>query len=231
MIRFDKKNLAIAISSLLLASCAANDMHKNSKIGAAIGAATGAVIGHQADSKQGRFIGAAIGAMAGAAIGNYMDEQQNTLDNELKAEQESGEIKLDRVDKKTIRLRLSSEVSFDVNSAKLKPSFDKSLNRLAEVFKKYDKTIIHVVGYTDSTGSDSYNQKLSEQRSTSVVNFFKSKGIIPERLMVEGRGEKEPIASNDTAAGRSQNRRVELYVVAVEEGNEEDAAESPDFYN
>ena len=223
-----KKLLTVAVATAMLSSCATDDMAKNTKIAAAIGATVGAVIGHQVDHESGRFMGAAIGAVTGAVIGNYMDEQENTLDNELKAEQESKEIVLDRVDKKTIRLRLSSEVSFDVNSANLKPSFDKSLERLVGVFSKYDKTIIHVVGFTDSSGSDVYNQKLSEQRSTSVVNFFKSKGVIAERLKIEGRGEQSPIASNDTAAGRANNRRVEIYVVAVEEGKEDESMESPE---
>ena len=226
---FQKKILAVAISAILLSSCATNDTSKNAKIGAAVGAITGAIIGHQTKSKNGKLLGAAIGAMAGGLIGNYMDEQQNTLDNELKAEQAAKEIMLDRIDKSTIRLRLSSEVSFDSGKADLKPSFDKSLNRLANVFSKYDKTIIHVVGFTDSRGSDAFNQKLSEKRSTSVVNFFKNKGLMAERLRVEGRGESQPIASNDTAEGRAHNRRVELFVVAVEKGNEQAAEESPDF--
>lgn len=228
------KNLQLLTAGLLSASiitgCATDDPNRNAKMGALIGGVTGAVIGNQTDSKNGNVIGAAIGAIAGAAIGNYMDEQQNKLENELKAEIEAKEIILERLDEKNIRLRLNAEASFDVDSAELKPSFDKSLARLSEVFGKYDKTIVHVVGFTDSTGAEDYNKQLSEKRSASVVDYFKGKGIADVRLMKEGRGEADAIASNDTAEGRALNRRVELYVVAVEEGNEGAAAESPDFY-
>lgn len=227
---FSKNILATAVAAVLLTGCATDDPNRNSKIGAVIGAATGAVIGHNTDSKDGRIIGAAVGAIAGAAIGNYMDEQENKLENELKAERDANEIMLERLDDKTIRLRLNAEASFDVDSATLKPSFDKSLTRLSEVFNKYDKTIVHVVGYTDSTGSDSHNQELSEKRSASVVEYFKAKGINDVRLKKEGRGENEALASNDSAEGRAQNRRVELYVVAVEQGNESAAEDAPDFY-
>ncbi len=221
--------LAIAAFGLLIAlsGCASDDPNRRAKTGAAIGAVTGAVLGHQMDSDKGRFIGAAVGAMAGAAVGNYMDKQQRELEEQLAEEQRRNEIELQRLKNDVLKVNLSSEVSFDVDEADIKPGFYGSLNKLASVLAKYDSTIVHVIGHTDSSGSDSYNQQLSERRARSVKDYLSANGVAAGRIRTEGRGESEPRATNATPEGRAQNRRVEIYLKPLVEGRENEAYAPP----
>ena len=222
-----KKLLVVSVVALITAGCATDDPNRRAKTGAAIGAVTGAVIGNQSKSDNGKVIGAAVGALTGAAVGSYMDKQHAKLQQQLAAEQSSNEIALSRPDAETIKLDVASEVSFDVNSASIKPNFTGSLNKVAQIISEYDQTAIHVIGHTDSTGSGSYTQQLSEKRAISVARYLSKSGVQRTRLRSAGRGENQPVADNGTTHGRSQNRRVEIFLKPIVQGREREAFTSP----
>ncbi len=225
--------LTLSIAALLggaalgLGGCAADDPHQRAKIGAVTGAIAGAVIGNQVSPGRGNWAGAAIGALAGAAVGNYMDQQQREFEAALQREQQAKELEIQRLRDDTLKLTLNSEVSFDFDRADIKPAFRPSLDKLADVLKRYDKTIVYIVGHTDSTGSAEYNQRLSERRARAVADYLISRGVSPARLRTEGRGESEPRATNATEAGRQLNRRVEMFIRPLVEGQEQRAYEPP----
>jgi outer membrane protein OmpA-like peptidoglycan-associated protein len=178
--------------------------------GAAIGAGTGALLGILTgdDSKERRkraLIGAGVGGLAGGAVGNYMDRQEMQLREEL---QGSG-VSVTRAGNEII-LNMPGNITFQTNSSDLNPQFFGVLDSVAQVLKEYDKTVIEVVGHTDSTGAADYNQALSERRAATVATYVNSRGIDRQRILAFGRGLKQPIADNSTADGRARNRRVEL---------------------
>lgn len=221
-----KTLLALSITALL-AGCAADDPNKRAKTGAAVGAVLGAVLGHQLDDDSGRFVGAAVGAVAGGMVGNYMDKQQQEMEAALEEERRRNAIEIERLKDESLKIDIASEVSFDFDSAAIKPTFRPTLDKVADILKRYNRTVVHVVGHTDSVGTESYNQALSERRANSVMNYFISQGVDGSRLRAEGRGELEPRAANDTEAGRQLNRRVELIVKPIVEGQEQKAYEAP----
>ncbi len=221
------KTTIIATAALVTVGCATDDPNRRAKTGAAIGAIAGGIIGNQTSSKNGKFVGAAVGALTGAAVGNYMDKQQRRMEQQLAAEQANQEITITRIDEETLKVNVSSEVSFDVNQASIKSSFRDSLEKVAAVVSEYDKTAIHVIGHTDSTGSNSYNQQLSEKRASSVARYLSQNGVQRDRMRMKGKGENMPVADNGSSAGRSQNRRVEIYLKPFVEGRENDAFRSP----
>ncbi len=218
---------AILTATLGLGGCAADDPHQRAKIGAVTGAIAGAVIGNQISPGRGNWVGAAVGALAGGAAGNYMDNQQRDFEAALRREQQAKELEIQRLRDDTLKLTLNSEVSFDFDRADIKPAFKPSLDKLADVLRKYNKTTVYVVGYTDSTGPADYNLRLSERRARSVADYLADHGVSTARLRTEGRGEAEPRATNATEAGRQLNRRVELFIRPVVEGQEQRAYEPP----
>ena len=219
--------LAVAIS-VALASCAANDPNQKAKTGAAVGAVVGAVLGHSIkNDKGGLLIGTAVGALAGAGIGNYMDNQQHEMEAALATEQANHDIEVRRLKDESLKIDISSEVSFDFGSASLKSAFMPTLQKVSDILIRYPRTIVHVVGHTDSIGSESYNMELSRHRAQSVVNYFVLQGVPQSRLVTVGRGESEPRATNETEAGRQLNRRVEIYVKPIIEGQESEAYQTP----
>jgi len=221
------KTLLLAAAITLTSACATDDPNRRTKIGAGIGAVAGAVLGHQIDDDNGRFVGAAIGALTGAAVGNYMDRQQQELEQALANELGANQIRVTRIDEETLKVELSSEATFDVNSAAVKPGFRQSLISLAGVVDEYDKTAVHLLGHTDSTGTESYNQQLSESRAESVSRALVGSGVDSVRVRTAGFGETRPISSNNSTVGRSRNRRVEVYLKSVVEGREEQAFQTP----
>lgn len=223
-----KKLILVTAITVSLAACAVDDPNQKAKTGAAIGAVAGAVLGHSIENdKGGLLIGTAVGAVAGAGIGHYMDKQQQEMEAALADEQARHELEVQRLEDETLKIDISSEVSFDFGSAALKSAFMPTLQKVSGILDRYPKTIIHVVGHTDSVGSESYNMELSRRRAQSVVDYFATRGISPNRLVTAGRGEMEPRASNDTEAGRQLNRRVEIYVKPVIEGQESEAYQTP----
>ncbi len=204
-----------------LFGCATNTTHDNTKkgagIGALVGAAAGAIIGYQNDHSGGALRGALIGGAAGGALGAgagaYMDKQQTEFEQQLAGERAQHQIEIERQQNEILKLTMNSEVSFDFNSDRIKSTFYSPLNKMADVMSRYPRTQIVIVGHTDSVGSEQYNQDLSHRRAIAVADYLVSRGVAAPRLGTEGRGELEPIATNDTNAGRAQNRRVEVFVV------------------
>jgi outer membrane protein OmpA-like peptidoglycan-associated protein len=181
-------------------------------IGAGGGAIGGAIIGGAVggDPRVGALIGAGVGALAGGAIGNYMDQQEA----ELRAQLQATGVSVTRVGDNII-LNMPSNVTFGVDQSTVRPEFRATLTSVAIILQKYNKTIIDVVGHTDSTGSDAHNLELSKQRAISVANVVSQQGVDPRRFYIDGRGETQPIASNATEAGRAQNRRVEIQIAPL----------------
>ena len=221
------RHFLLGMLALSLSACATDDPNQRAKAGAAIGAVAGAVIGHQIDHDSGRFVGAVIGGMAGAAIGDYMDRQQQELERELAEEQRRHDLEISRLKDESLKIEVASEVSFDFDSAAIKPAFYATLDKVAGVLMRYPRTVVHVLGHTDSIGSESYNRQLSLRRAESVAAYLGARGVDRERLRAEGRGEAEPRASNETEAGRQLNRRVEIIVKPLVRGQEHKAYESP----
>lgn len=215
--KLQKTLLSLAIVGTL-SGCVMTQNQKTA-IGAGVGAVVGGVLGHQVNHKNGRYVGAVLGALAGGAITHYMTKQQQDLEKLLA----SSGISVTRVDNATIKLNLPESITFAVNKSNLNPAVYPSLNRIAAVLNKYPKTAVHVLGYTDSTGSAQYNMNLSQQRAKTTAQYLASQGVVVGRLAVRGYGENFPIASNVNAAGRSQNRRAEIYIRAIEQGNEQAA--------
>ncbi len=183
-------------------------------VGAAGGAILGAIIGNNTgdgDSKKGALIGAGVGAGVGGGVGYYMDQQEAKIRQQL---QNSG-VSVTRSGNDII-LNMPENITFDVAQSNLKSSSLPSLDSVALVLKEYDKTNIGIAGHTDSDGSDAYNQTLSQNRAYSVANYLGSKGVAQNRLKASGFGEKYPVASNATATGKAQNRRVELRIEPIE---------------
>lgn len=186
---------------------------KGAAIGAAAGAVVGAVSGDDSRERKKRaLIGAGVGAIAGGSIGYYMDVQEAKLRKEL----EGTGVSVTR-NGDNITLNMPSNVTFDVDSSSIRPAFNDVLDSVALVLDEYEKTIVEVAGHTDSTGSDEYNQSLSERRASSVANYLQGQGIRQERFMVIGMGETRPVADNDSERGRQLNRRVELTLLPLTE--------------
>ncbi|MFT4727176.1 MAG: outer membrane protein OmpA-like peptidoglycan-associated protein [Granulosicoccus sp.] len=217
----------VVLITTMITGCATGDPNRRAKTGAAIGAVVGAVAGNQSNSRNGKYVGALVGALTGAAIGNYMDDQQRQLENKLALERQNNEVSITRIDAQTLRLDVRSEASFDINSAVLRKDFRDSLETMADIIGEFDQTAIHVIGHTDSTGTQSYNQQLSEKRATSVSRFLNRNGVERERLRYSGRGENQPIDSNSTSSGRSKNRRVEIYLKTIVKNRESEAFRAP----
>lgn len=180
-------------------------------IGAGIGAVVGLVSGDDAvERRQRALIGAGVGALAGGAIGNYMDRQEA----ELRAQLEGTGVSVTRIGN-NITLNMPGNVTFATDSSDLRPAFFDVLQSVGLVLEEYDQTVIEVAGHTDSTGSDAYNQALSERRASSVASYLQSQGVSSQRIITVGMGERRPVADNATPEGRQANRRVEITMVPI----------------
>ncbi|MDP3401245.1 MAG: OmpA family protein [Brevundimonas sp.] len=209
-----------AIATLIGASaCTTMDPYSstpnrnNTGTGVIAGAIGGAVLGYltnTSDGEQGRknaLIGAGVGALAGGAVGQYMDRQQRAMEEELSG---TGVGVVRQGD--NLVLRMPSDVTFATNQSSIDPRFNAVLADVAGVLQQYDRSTVDIIGHTDSTGGDGINQPLSERRALSVADALIRNGVMPERLFIEGRSSREPVASNDTTQGRAQNRRVEILI-------------------
>lgn len=187
--------------------------------GALIGAATGAVIGGVATKgkkrTKGILIGAVGGGLAGAAVGSYMDKQKQDLEKVLAPERADGAIQVEKLAGEIVRITMTEQTSFEFDSAEIKSGFYTTMDKIGNVVNRYGKTSLTIVGHTDSTGAAEYNQSLSERRAQAVQQYLGSKGVHPERMEAEGKGETAPRVSNNTPENRRLNRRVEIYIEPV----------------
>ena len=180
-------------------------------IGAAAGAVAGLITGDSSmERKKRALVGAGLGALAGAGVGTYMDRQQA----KLLAELEGTGVSVTRVGD-NITLNMPGNITFATNSADLNASFFEVLSSVALVVNEFNQTVIEVAGHTDNTGSDTYNQQLSERRASAVAAYLGTRAVRADRVITVGMGEGRPVATNDTEAGRQQNRRVELTLVPL----------------
>ena len=221
-----KSSIVVAgIAALSLSACTTMNAYTGQQQlsstagGAMIGAGTGAVVGALAGAATGNdpriaaLIGAGLGGLTGAAVGHYMDQQEA----ELRAQLQSTGVSVTRVGNQII-LNMPSNITFDTDSATVKPDFNQTLVSVGLVLKKFNKTIVDVYGHTDNTGSDAHNQDLSQRRAVSVATILANQGIDQRRFYIEGKGETDPIASNATETGRTQNRRVEIQISPISAG-------------
>ncbi len=212
------KYSVIGVVLLGLTGCATDDPNRRAKTGAAVGAITGAVLGSQVSGgPKGAVAGAIVGGIAGGSVGNYMDQQQRDFEAALAEEQRQNDLEIQRMQDETLKIDVSNEVSFDFDSANLKPAFTTTLDKVARVLQRYPKTTVTIVGHTDSTGSEAYNQQLSERRARNVADYLIGRGVLAERMFSLGQGESQPRATNATEAGRQLNRRVEILVQPIVE--------------
>lgn len=202
----------LAAGLLVSAGCASmNQKERGAVIGAGAGAAIGGVIGNQTGSTaRGAIIGAVIGGAAGAIIGHQMDQQAKEIDQSIPG------AKVERVGE-GIEVTFESGLLFDFDSDRIRPDAAKNFQELANSLKKYGNSNLLIVGHTDSQGDDAYNMNLSLRRANSASAYLQSLGVPGSRISTAGRGESEPVATNDTDAGRQLNRRVEVAIYASPE--------------
>lgn len=213
--------IAATAAALLLAACSTDPYTGEQKIsntaigagaGALIGTATGALIGKttSASTRKSMLIGAGIGALAGGGVGLYMDNQEA----KLRARLEGTGVSVTRQGDNIV-LNMPSNITFDTDRADVRPDFYEVLNSVAIVLKEFNQTLVDVNGHTDSDGSEAYNMELSQRRASAVADYLIAQQLNPQRFAVEGFGESEPVVSNASAAGKAQNRRVEIEIVPL----------------
>ena len=214
---------AAALSALVATSaCTTDPVTGERRISkAAIGGVGGAlggyllgdIVGGRNDRTE-KLVGAGLGGLAGAGIGAYMDKQER----DLRARTAGTDVQVTRQGDNLV-LNIPSGITFAYDSANVQPQFQRTLDEVAETLARYDETYIDVYGHTDSTGSDAYNQDLSERRAGSVASYLESSGVQSARFGTRGFGDTQPIASNDTDDGRAANRRVEIKIVPISQND------------
>lgn len=216
-----KRIAIVALCATYLSACTTTDPYTGEQkvsntaggaaIGAGVGALAGLAVGNSAVGRRNAaLIGAGVGALAGGALGNYMDNQEA----ELRAQLASTGVSVTRVGDRII-LNMPSNITFATDQDQIQPAFYSTLSSVAIVLRKFNRTLIDVNGHTDSTGSLAHNQALSERRAASVANFLAEQGIEQRRVSSMGFGPSQPVASNGSEAGRSQNRRVEIAIAPI----------------
>lgn len=202
---------AIVAATILLGGCKSmNKTQKGAVIGTAGGAAVGAVVGKVAgNTALGAIIGAAVGGVSGTLIGKKMDKQAREIENKVPG------AKVERVGEGIV-VEFSEKILFGYDRSDLSSSAEGNLDKLVTVLKEYADTNIEVQGHTDSKGSDTYNQGLSDRRASAVATYLRNRGVSASRITTKGYGETAPVSSNDTDDGRAQNRRVNFLITANE---------------
>jgi outer membrane protein OmpA-like peptidoglycan-associated protein len=208
-----QRTLTIGVMAALVVSSAgcATKAETGALVGAGGGAVIGAVIGKAAsNTAAGAIIGGVVGGAAGAVIGDYMDKQAAEMQRDLEG------ARIERVGE-GIKITFQGGLLFDVDRSDLRPAAQENLVKLTTILQKYDDTNVLVEGHTDATGTEDYNMQLSLRRSSTVATFLAGQGVAAARLSAVGYGEIQPIATNETADGRQQNRRVEVAIWANDE--------------
>lgn len=211
-------------TALALGGCATDEYGRtrpltDAETGVLIGAAAGAAVGAAASKKgrrtKGAVIGAVGGGIAGGLVGNYMDQQKKDFEKQLASEIASGAIELEKMPDHGLRVVMTERTAFEFDSSDIKAGFQPTMDKISTIVNRYGKTTLDVVGHTDSVGTATYNQGLSERRAQAVERYLLGKNVHPQRLTATGRGETIPRASNATKEGRALNRRVEILINPV----------------
>jgi len=215
------KTLIAAITMAMLAGCA--DMtptQKGTATGAGVGAGLGAIIGGSTGGGGGSRAtkGAVIGGAAGALIGNIWSKRMEKQKQDMEAATAGTGIQVSQTQDNRLKLDIPADVSFDTGRSDIKSNFRPVLERFAQTLNDNPATTVSIIGHTDSTGGDAVNNPLSIDRAARTRDYLAQRGISPNRIMIDGRGEREPIASNDTESGRARNRRVEIFVAERQGG-------------
>jgi outer membrane protein OmpA-like peptidoglycan-associated protein len=204
----------LVVLLIVPAAFAQVDNHAKAKRGAAIGGVAGAIVGGvlgnnrgKGNGTRGAVLGGVVGAAAGTIVGVMMDRQEKAL-------RQIDGVNVQRVGADELKVTVKNDVLFDYNSAGLRSASRTSLSEMSDVFQQYPATTIRVEGHTDSVGSTSYNQNLSQRRANSVASYLESIGVSSSRIDAVGFGESQPRSTNSTASGRQLNRRVEIHVKA-----------------
>ena len=204
-------SLVALAAAVLLTACASSGYEPNTTRDTGIGAAAGAAIGalaHSSNRTHGALAGAAIGALGGYVWSTNMEKQKRDMEQATKG---TG-VQVTQTADNQLKLEVPSDISFDVGRAEIKPNLAPILDRFALTLNEHKATKVRIVGHTDSTGSDAINDPLSVNRASSTRNYLVTRGVDTNRIAIDGRGSREPIADNATEAGRAKNRRVEIFV-------------------
>jgi outer membrane protein OmpA-like peptidoglycan-associated protein len=210
------RNILIAATCCVaLVGCETVQDNQRTAIGAGVGAAAGAALGTLVggNDRRNALVGAGIGLLAGGAAGQYLDRQERDLEASLAGTGAEVERQGDQ-----LLVTMPSQVTFATDSAPIQPQFYSALNSVAQTLQEYPSSYVDIVGHTDNTGEDAYNQRLSESRARAVADHLISRGVNPARVASYGQGESQPVASNETEAGRQANRRVELLITPATQG-------------
>jgi outer membrane protein OmpA-like peptidoglycan-associated protein len=212
-----KTSLIALLTASALATTACGDMsatQRGTATGAGVGAGLGAILGSATGGGGGdRAVkGAALGAVAGGIIGNVWSKRMEQQKQAMEQATRGTGVEVTQTQDNRLKLQIPSDVSFDTGRADIKSNFRPVLDRFATTLQENPAARVTIIGHTDSTGSDAVNNPLSLDRAAHTRDYLTSHGVSPDRIVIDGRGEREPIASNDTDAGRARNRRVEIYV-------------------
>ena len=215
------KTVIAATTIALLAGCA--DMsatQKGTATGAGVGAGLGAIIGGSTGGGGGSRAtkGAVIGGAAGALIGNIWSKRMEKQKADMEAATAGTGIQVSQTQDNRLKLDIPADVSFDTGRSDIKSNFRPVLERFAQTLNDNPATTVSIIGHTDNTGSDAVNNPLSVDRAARTRDYLAQRGVSPNRVMIDGRGEHEPVASNDTESGRARNRRVEIFVAERQGG-------------
>lgn len=210
-----KKKILIStlVAAFTLGGCAnMSETQKGTAKGAAIGAGAGAVVGAIAGKGKGAAIGAAVGAGVGAVAGNVWTKRQEEQKRQMEEATAGTGVGVTQTADNRLKLDIPSDISFDVGRADIKSNFRTVLDTFATGLVNNPRSNVTIIGHTDSTGSDAVNNPLSLNRAASVRDYITTKGVASGRVAIEGRGSREPLVANDTAANKAKNRRVEIFV-------------------
>ncbi len=216
-----KRLAASALAAVLVVGCAADgsgltETGAGAALGTAGGAAAGAIIGSLgANAGRGALIGAVGGALIGTAVGAYMENQRKDFEKALADEIASGMISVQKLPNDQLLVRMTGATTFEIDSDRIQPGFYSTMDKISAIVSKYGKTELLISGHTDSTGSAEHNQLLSQRRAGAVQYYMESDGVLPQRIVATGYGKNQPIASNETEAGRQLNRRVDITIVPI----------------
>lgn len=202
-------------ATLALAGCAnMSETQRGTATGAGIGAGLGAIIGATTGGGGGSraATGAALGGIAGAVAGNIWSSKMEKQKQEMEQATQGTGVQVSQTADNRLKLDIPSDISFDTNRSDIRPNFRPILDKFAASLVDNPATTVTIVGHTDNTGSDAINNPLSIDRAARTRDYLSTRGVAPARFTIDGRGSHEPVASNETSAGRAQNRRVEIYV-------------------